>query len=80
DNLVGFIIPIIFDTTISVKKVQLDPSKDLVLSSAVNFYEGVNQAEVTSFYEKQTDKTSKTPVMQGLNSKLVKEGDKIVEK
>ncbi|MBL7896562.1 MAG: dihydrofolate reductase [Bacteroidia bacterium] len=80
DNLVGFIIPIIYDTTISVKKVQLDPSKDLVLSSAVNFYEGVNQAEVTSFYEKQTDKTSKTPVMQGLNSKVVKEGDKIVEK
>lgn len=80
DNFIGFIIPVIFDPNISAKKVELDPSKDLVTSSAVNFYEGVNQKEVTEFYEKQIDKKSKTPVMTGLNSKLVKENGIIVEK
>ena len=51
-----------------------------MLSSAVNFYENVDQKEVTDFYEKQTVKGSKTPVMQGINSKLVKENGKLVEK
>jgi dipeptidyl-peptidase-3 len=80
DNFISFITPIIFDPSISAKKVELDPAKDLVTASAVNFYEGVNQKEVTEFYEKQIDKKSKTPVMTGLNSKLVKENGKIVEK
>lgn len=72
--------PIIFDPKIAPKKVSLDASKDLVTSSAVNFYEGVNQKEAIDFYEKMTDKTSKTPVMLGLNSKLVKENGVLVEK
>lgn len=80
EDFISFIIPIIFDPAISSKKVQLDPSKDLVTSSAVNFYEGVNQKEVTEFYEKQIDKKSKTPVMAGLNSKVVKENGNIIEK
>ena len=80
DNFISFITPIIFDPSISAKKVELDPAKDLVTASAVNFYEGVNQKEVTAFYEKQIDKKSKTPVMTGLNSKIVKENGKIVEK
>lgn len=80
DNFISFIIPVIYDPALSPKKVELDPKKDLVTSSAVNFYEGVNQKEVTEFYEKQTDKNSKTPVMVGLNSKLVKEDGKVVEK
>lgn len=80
DNFISFIIPVIYDPALSPKKVELDPKKDLVTSSAVNFYEGVNQKEVTEFYEKQTDKSSKTPVMVGLNSKLVKENGKVVEK
>ncbi len=74
------ITPIMFDATIAPKKVWLDPSKDLILSSAVNFYEGVNQKDATGFYEKQTDKNSKTPVMVGLNSKLVKENGQLTEK
>lgn len=74
------ILPLIFDPKIAPKKVNLDPSKDLITSSAVNFYEGVNQAEALAFYEKLTDKTTKTPVMLGLNSKLVKENGVLVEK
>lgn len=80
EGFIDFIIPIMFEPYIAPKKVSLDPSKDLILSSAVNFYEGVNQKEVVDFYEKQVDKNSKTPVMIGLNSKLVKENGKLVEK
>ncbi len=74
------ILPIIYDPKIAAKKVNLDPKKDLVLSSAVNFYEGVNEKEAVDFYAQLTDKTSKTPVMLGLNSKLVKENGVITEK
>jgi dipeptidyl-peptidase-3 len=52
----------------------------LILNSAVNFYEGVNQQEAIAFYEKMVDKKDTTPVMIGLNSKLVKENGVIVEK
>lgn len=74
------ILPIIYDPNIAPKKVSLDAKSDLLKSSAVNFYEGVTEKEAMEFYEKQTDKTSKTPLMLGLNSKLVKENGALVEK
>ncbi|MBI2270004.1 MAG: dihydrofolate reductase [Bacteroidetes bacterium] len=74
------ITPILFDSTVASKKVNLDPKNDLLTSSAVNFYEGVTQKEVIAFYEKMTDKDSKTPLMLGLNSKLVKQNGAIIEK
>ena len=76
----NFILRIIYDANVAPKKVCLDADKDLITNSSVNFYEGVNQKEATEFYEKLTDKNSKTPVMIGLNSKLVKEGGVIFEK
>ncbi len=72
--------PLLFDPKIASKKVSLDAGKDLITNSAVNFYEGVNQKEAIEFYEKLTDKNDKTPVMIGLNSKLIKENGVIVEK
>jgi dipeptidyl-peptidase-3 len=80
EAFIARLTPIVFDPKMAAKKVNLDPSKDLVLNSAVNFYEGVNQKEAIEFYEKMTDKNSKMPVMLGLNSKLVKENGEIVEK
>jgi dipeptidyl-peptidase-3 len=74
------ISPIIFDPNIAPKKVNLDATADLIKTSAVNFYEGVTQDEVQKFYAAQIDKNSKTPVMTGLNSKVVKENGKLVEK
>lgn len=74
------IIPIIYDPKIAPKKVNLDPKKDLVLNSAVNFYEGVNEKEAVAYYANHTDTSSKEPVMLGLNSKLVKENGVLVEK
>lgn len=79
-SFADFIMGIVFDENIASKKVQLDPKNDMVVSSAINFYEGVNQKEVTEFYEKQINKKDTTPVMTGLNGKLIKENGKLVEK
>jgi dipeptidyl-peptidase-3 len=79
-DFIKFITPLIFDTKIASKKVSLDPKTDLVKSSAVNFYEGVNQKEVMDFYSAQVNKNSTKNPMYGLNSKLVKENGKLVEK
>lgn len=70
----------IFDPKIASKKVSLDSKTDLVKSSAVNFYEGVTQKEAEDFYTAQVDKNNPHQPMYGLNSKLVKENGKIVEK
>ncbi len=80
EAFIARLMPIIFDPTIAPKKVSLDASKDLITNSAVNFYEGVNQKEAIAFYEKLTNKADTTPVMIGLNSKLVKENGVLVEK
>ncbi|MES2764095.1 MAG: dihydrofolate reductase [Bacteroidota bacterium] len=77
---VARLTPIIFDEKIAAKKVVLDATKDMITTSAVNFYEGVTQEEAIAFYEKMTDKKDKMPIMVGLNSKLVKENGVIVEK
>ncbi len=80
EQFIAFITPVIFDMNIAAKKVSLDAKSDLVTSSAVNFYEGVTQQEVLDFYAAQVNKNSDQNPMYGLNSKLVKENGKLVEK
>ena len=80
DMFIGRILPIIFDPNIAAKRVNLDPKTDLVASSATNFYEGLTEKEVTSFYKAMVKPDDKTPVSFGLNSKLMKEKGKLVEK
>ncbi len=76
-------VKIIFDPSVAPKRVSLDPSKDLVLASACNFYDGVNQKEAEEYYArlKEADARAKkdTRVSYGLNSKLVKENGNIKE-
>ena len=79
-DFIKFITPLIFDLKIASKKVSLDSKTDLVKSSSVNFYEGVNQKEVMDFYSAQVNKNSDKNPMYGLNSKLIKENGKLVEK
>jgi len=62
--------PIFFDPACEAKRVVLDADKDLIQSSANNYYQGVTQVEVEAFYG-QPD-PSDTPVSRGLNSTLVK--------
>jgi len=65
-----------FDPSIDAKKITLDPSKDLIKDSAVNFYgPDVTAAEVDDFYSKKSVKGEARPVSYGLNSKLVRQAD-----
>ena len=72
--------PIIFDPSIFPKRVDKDPSKDMVKASATNFYEGLTQKEVETFYHNLSSKKSENPISFGLNSKLMKQDGRIVEK
>ena len=53
---------------------------DIVALSAVNFYEGVTREEVEAYYAALADPADETPVSYGLNTKLVKEEGRVVEK
>jgi dipeptidyl-peptidase-3 len=75
-SLPAEVLDAIFDPTIDAKKVSLDPSKDLVLASAVNFYgTDVNEKEVEQFYAPLEAKAGDEPISFGLNSKLVRGAD-----
>ena len=52
---------------------------DLIIESAINLYEDVNQKEVEAFYSGKIDPGDPRPVAIGLNSKVVKKNGKIVE-
>lgn len=80
ETFIQRITPIIFDVNIGSKKVNLNPKVDLVTSSATNFYEGVNEKEVTEFYNAMNKEGDKTPPLYGLNSKVMKENGKVIEK
>ncbi|MCU0359977.1 MAG: dipeptidyl peptidase 3 [Bacteroidia bacterium] len=80
NDFVAFIADVIYNPDMAAKKVSLDSKKDLITSSAVNFYEGVTEKEAVAFYSAQVDTTSDEQPMYGLNSKLVKENGKLVEK
>lgn len=71
---------IVCNPKVAPKRVNLDPKDDLLKTSAMNYYEGVSQKEAEAFYKAMVDPNDKTPVMFGLNSKLVKENGKLVEK
>jgi len=70
---------VMFDPNFLSKRVNLDPSTDLVASSANNFYEGVTQHEAEAFYNRMKDPKDPTPISYGLNSKLVKKNGKVTE-
>jgi dipeptidyl-peptidase-3 len=76
------VMTVIFDPSVDSKKVSKDPNKDLVLASAVNFYDPtLTEDDVNAYYdEKKKDKDPKRPISYGLNSKLVKENGEVKEK
>jgi len=79
DQLLAGLTPVIFDPAVMSKKVNRSQGQDLILTSANNYYYGVTQAEVESFYEKMKDPTDERPISYGLNSRLVKENGTITE-
>jgi dipeptidyl-peptidase III len=70
--------PEMFDIKFKAKEVDLRAGIDNIAASSNNFYEGVSQKEVESFYAKFP--TADNAPSWGLNSKTTKENGQIVEK
>ena len=70
---------VIFDPEVCAMRRYQGTDKDIVLASAVNFYDGVTADEVNAYYESITDPGDPEPISYGLNSKIVKQDGKIVE-
>ena len=79
-ELLKSILPVMFDPTVMPKRVNQADGEDLIVTSANNYYQGLTQAEAEAFYAKMKDSTDLTPVSYGLNSRLVKENGRILEK
>jgi len=71
---------VIFNPEKEVKRVCLEQGKDLIESSANNYYINVNQKEAEEFYRNMQSIGEKEPVSFGLNSTLIKEKGKLQEK
>ena len=80
DQLCKAIFPVIFDPSVTPKRVNQAAGVDLIKTSACNYYEGVTQQEAEDFYNAMKNPTDAEPVMYGMNSRLVKENGKIFEK
>jgi dipeptidyl-peptidase III len=80
DEFRAMIQPLIFDPAIAPKTVDLTAGVDHVKASSNNFYEGVTEKEVEKFYADMKKANPDDKSWLGLNSKLVKENGKIVEK
>lgn len=78
--LAARLTPILFDPAVDGKRTNRADGVDLIATSAVNFYEGVTQPEVEAFYKKKQAAKDPRPPSYGLNSKLVKEKGKLVER
>jgi dipeptidyl-peptidase III len=79
DKLITFLTPVLFDPKLYAKKIDQKAGVDMVTSSATNLYEGVTQKEVEAYYSKKIDPKDPHPVSIGLNSRVVKQGGKIME-
>ena len=79
NNLLNEILPVIFDADCLPKRVNKAEGVDLIKTSACNFYEGVSQSEVESFYNGMKVEGDARPVSYGLNSKLTKQNGKLTE-
>lgn len=78
---IEWLSPILFDPAIDSKRVNQDESADIVVESANNYYgEGVSAQEVEAYYKEKRDNGPDKEPLYGLNSKLVKEDGKLVEK
>jgi dipeptidyl-peptidase-3 len=78
-DLISILIPVMFNKKLFGRKVEQRKGADLIIESAINLYEDVNQKEVEAFYSGKIDPDDPRPVAIGLNSKVVKKNGKIVE-
>ncbi len=79
DSLSSEILPILYDPLLYPQRKNLTNQGDLLLGSAVNFYDGVDKKEAETFYANMENPNDMEPVSYGLNSKLIKKNGKIYE-
>lgn len=82
EQLVEELTPVIFDPSVMPRRTVQSGDADLIRASANNYYgEGISQQEAEDFYRAmKAGKDTITPISYGLNSRLVKEDGKVVEK
>jgi dipeptidyl-peptidase-3 len=78
-ELIATVKMVIFDPKVAPVRVNQDASTDMLKTSAMNYYEGVTQAEAEAFYADMLQPGDTTPISVGLNSKLVKQNGKLTE-
>lgn len=79
EDLLGILVPVIFNPEVMPKRVNQTDGEDLVQTSACNFYENVSQAEVERFYARMKEEGNEQAPSYGLNSKLTKRNGELVE-
>jgi dipeptidyl-peptidase-3 len=77
---IELITKLIFNSEFHPKRVNTNPEMDLITTSANNFYENILQQEVEEYYLHKKEGARNKKISFGLNSKIQKDGDKIVEK
>lgn len=74
------LLEVIYSPDIYPQRRSTSKTGDIVELSAVNFYDGVTREEVDKYYNSMMDPNDKAPISYGLNTKVVKEDGKVVEK
>lgn len=74
------LVPYAFDPQLFPQRRSTSSDGDIVAQSGVNFYDGVTRDEVEAYYASINVPDDPTPVAYGLNTKVVKEDGKVVEK
>ncbi len=73
DIPVDFLCAILYDPDMYPSRMNQTAGADVILTSANNYYEGVDQQQVEEFYARMAEqhKDDKEPISYGLNSKLM---------
>ena len=76
----AFLVDYVYNPEVCPQRRSTASDGDIVAASSVNFYDGVTRDEVEAYYASIADPKDKRPVSYGLNTKVVKEDGKVVEK
>ena len=76
----ALLVPYCFDPDVCPQRRSTATEGDIVKLSSVNFYDGVSRDEVEAYYAATAVPDDPTPISYGLNTKVVKEDGKVVEK
>ena len=79
DDLCKELVPVIFDAEVLPMRVNKNEGEDLVQTSACNYYEGLTQEEVETYYDAMRNVDDPTPISYGLNTTLKKDENGIHE-